>query len=424
MDWIIGTLDALTRRATGAGNASQIIVELEGHLDAPTLREAASAFASRFPALSGKPARDFLNLAPYWRMDRPVGHCAVELLPAQPDTAAATAALCRALNSPFPTARDHLAFRLVHAGPDRTCLGMVFDHRLFDARGAELFLDRLAAFAAGDTSPSPKNITHPVREPYLTDWSAKFASGRNVNRAIRTCAAARPATLPLPPGRAPFQYHFQPLDLDQSARITETAFALGGYLVKLPWLLALALQAVDRLFASRGLASEHYVIPVSIDRRAARADSQSLFFNHIAFLYFIISRPDLDSPQALVQSITRQMYEQTKSRLAHDFEQTMMLMRILPVGALAAFSQRLFHGNFGSFVFSYLGETACRARSILGHRVLNLFHTPRVSTPPGLGIFLNECDARINVTAASLANLLTPDETAALARHFLPDSPA
>ena len=122
--------------------------------------------------------------------------------------------------------------------------------------------------------------------------------------------------------------------------------------------------------------------------------------------------------EALVQSITRQMYEQIKDGLPGDFEQTMLLMRILPVGVLASLSQRLFAGNFGTFAFSCLGETACKAREFLGNRILNLLHTPRVSTPPGLGIFLNEFEGRINVTVASLEGLLSTDESTGLARNY------
>ena len=295
---------------------------------------------------------------------------------------------------------------------------MIFDHRLFDARGAEMFFDRLAGFAAGDVTPPPPELVCPVREARLEDWAAKFSSGRNVTRAIRACASVRPAAIPLPAGVRGFQYHFQMLDPEQSRRLTETAFSLSGFPVKLPCLLAMAVRAVDGLFAARGQAPGHFLVPVSIDRRAACADSQTLFFNHISFLHFLLPRRDIVSLEGLVQTLTRQMYEQTKDRLPEDFEETMFLMRILPVGVLASFSQRLFAGNFGTFAFSFLGETACRSREFLGHRILNILHAPRVSTPPGLGIFLNEFDGRINVTVSSLEGLLTTDEAAGLARHF------
>jgi hypothetical protein len=423
VDWIIGVLDRMTKGTTGAGNSSQIVLELEGIVDASRLRETVQAFASRFPVLAGRPARDMLNLAPFWRIDRRAGRCAAEILPAQSNAGSAITALSLASNTPFPTERDHLVFRLVHVGQDRSFLGMVFDHRVFDARGAELFLDRLAGFAAGDTSAAPPELARPVREPYLSNWAEKFASGRNVNRAIRACASARPARLPLPAGRRSLQGRFQMLDSNESRRLTETAYALGGYLVKMPGLLALAVQAVDRIFAARGQVPAHYLIPVSIDRRAAGADSQHLFFNHISFLYFLIPRRDLGSMETLVQSISRQMYEQTKAGLPADFEQTMLLTRILPVGLLASFSQRLFAGNFGTFAFSFLGETAFRSREFLGHRVENLLHTPRVSTPPGLGIFLNEHAGRINVAVASVEGLLTEAEADGLAECFLPACP-
>ena len=418
VDWIIGTLDCATQRATGAGNSSQIILELEGRLEENRLRDCVERFAALLPALSGYPSRDWLNLAPFWKIDRPVGHCTVRLLPAQPTPEAALGQLCKAVNIPFPTRRDHLAFHLVHAGPERSFLGMVFDHRLFDARGAELFLDRLAAFAAGNEEVPPPELTHPHREPYLSDWAGKFRAGRNVNRAIRQCGAVNPARLPLPAGKPGFEFQFQKLDEAESQRLTGKAYELGGYLVKMPYLLALAVEAVDRIFLQRELTPEHYVIPVSIDRRATRADNQTLLFNHVSFVYFLISREELGSRESLVKSITRQMYEQTKSRLAKDFEQTMMLMRILPVGVLATLSQRLFGGNFGSFAFSCVGESACRARQFLGHPITNLLHIPRVSTPPGVGVFVNEFAGRMNITTASLSGLLTDSEAKAIGASF------
>lgn len=421
VDWIIGVLDCMTKRATGAGNSSQIILQIEGAVNLPLLRETVQTFASRFPVLSGRPSRDRLNLAPFWRSDRKAGQCGVEILPAQPDPDSAIAALCRASNTPFPTENDHLVFRLVHAGPDRSFLGMVFDHRLFDARGAEIFLDLLAGYAAGDTSLPPRELASPVREPYLSNWAEKFASGRNVNRALRSCAAARPAILSFPEGIHSFQHQFQMLDKNQTGLLTDRAYTIGGYLVMMPYLLALGVQAVDRIFAGRGQSPEHYLVPVSIDRRSVGADSQSLFFNHISFLYFLLPRRDIDSMESLVQSISRQMYEQTKAGLPGDFEQTMLLMRILPAGLLASFSKRLFAGNIGTFAFSFLGETAFRKSEFLGHHIENIFHAPRVSAPPGLGIFLNEYAGRINVSASSVSGLLTEGEAAGLAKCFLPE---
>jgi hypothetical protein len=55
--------------------------------------------------------------------------------------------------------------------------------------------------------------------------------------------------------------------------------------------------------------------------------------------------------------------------------------------------------------------------------VENLLHTPRVSTPPGLGIFLNEYAGRINVAVASVEGLLTEAESDGLAECFGPACP-
>ena len=282
-------------------------------------------------------------------------------------------------------------------------------------------MDRLAAFAAGESVAAPPELAHPTREPYLAHWADQFRAGRAINQAIIQCASAHPARFPLPrTSKPPFRFSFQTLDQTESLRLTEAAHAAGGYLVKLPYLLALAIEAVNRVLASRGLSPESYLIPVSVDRRAARADNQTLFFNHVSFVRFLIGREQMSSRESLVKAILLQMYEQTKARLPEAFEQGSMLMRILPVGALAALSGRIFGDNFGSFIFSSVGESACRARCFLGHPILNLLHTPRVSTPPGLGLFVNEFDGKTNVTAAFVEGVLTEEEAASLIRHFQP----
>lgn len=426
VDWIIGVLDCMTRRATGTGNSSQIILELEGRLDTDLLRDAINRFAAQLPVISGRPARDRLNLAPFWKMNGRTAPppLAVHTMDESARREDALALLCRAAEAPFPSPHDHLAFNLVHAGGARSFLGMAFDHWLFDARGAELFLDHLSNWTE-KPAPLPRELTHPTREPCLSRWADKFRAGRNVNRAIRALApldAAKFAIPKTPGGRLSFRHQFQMLDESESRRVTESAYAMSGYLVQLPYLLALAVEAVDRVLAARGLAPGHYVIPVSIDRRAARADSQALFFNHFSFVHFTVSREHLASRESLVKSIAAQMYEQTKSRLPEDFEQVMMLMRILPVGALAGLARRLFGGNFGSFIFSCVGRGAHGLDAFLGRRVVNLLHTPRVSTPPGIGVFINEFGGKMNVTTAYLEGILDDGEAAKICGNFRPAS--
>ena len=426
LDWLIGVLDCMTRQATGAGNSSQVILELEGRLDADQFRDALAGFTANFPALSGYPSRDGFNLAPFWKMNgRAVAPpCALTTLNGDNAGEESVALLGRFVNTPFSTRREHLAFHLVHAGASRSFLGMTFDHLLFDARGAELFL---AEFNAWVNEPRPFStaLTRPVREPYLSCWKEKFLAGRSVNRALRNLASIKAGSFPIPEaaaGRRAFRYQFQQLNESESRAVTESAYATGGHLMRLPYLLALAVEAVDQVFSGRGLAPEHYVIPVSIDRRAARADSQSIFFNQFSFLHFVVSREALASRERLVKTMVSQMYDQTKSRLPEDFEKTMMLIRILPVGILASITRHLFGGNFGTFIFSCLGESAYRSPLFMGCPVTNLLHTPRVSTPPGIGVFVNEFGGRMNVTTAYLEGVLDDAEAAGISARFQPAS--
>ena len=64
-DWIITALDYMSKKATGIGNASQIVLELQDVFPIDRFREAFTSFARLFPILRGYSSRD-MTLAPYW----------------------------------------------------------------------------------------------------------------------------------------------------------------------------------------------------------------------------------------------------------------------------------------------------------------------------------------------------------------------
>ena len=74
MDWVIGALHRDACRngpgGSGAGAISQVVLALDGRLDEQKLRSTVEAVGRRLPLIQGRVARDWLNLAPYWKVPR------------------------------------------------------------------------------------------------------------------------------------------------------------------------------------------------------------------------------------------------------------------------------------------------------------------------------------------------------------------
>jgi hypothetical protein len=75
-------------------------------------------------------------------------------------------------------------------------------------------------------------------------------------------------------------------------------------------------------------------------------------------------------------------------------------------------------GEVASFSFSYVGETAYTFPDFMGIRVQNLFHMPRVVVPPGLGIFFEQVQGKLNAVLSYAEGLLSDDEADWIVHHL------
>jgi len=412
MDWLVHSLHLATRRATGVGSLCQLVLHVEGELPEAELRRGLQELEDELPVLRGRPARD-LTLAPYWRVSRPPrGGRGVSLDSTRSNRGSGDGEIPRALedfvNRPFSSDREHVAFHIMANDDGTSYLGMTFDHRLFDARGSEMFLGLLQRKLDGERDVVRPGHVRPTEPAHLDGWAAKFEAGRHVNRSGIALADLDMAEIPLPPrspGR-PYRFLVAPFDEHQAEHITVTAHRAAGCPLLMPFGLAAAARALDAVFPACGATGGDYLVPVTLDAREGPGSGEDLFFNHLSFLLFTAPGRDFGDPNALVRAIGRQMFEQVKSRYAQNVSEACMLLRILPLRLVEAFRRPLFRGKTGSFCFSSLGEAAFTSPSFMGRRVLNLFHMPRVAPPPGIGLFLNQFRGRINATLSYLEGTL------------------
>jgi hypothetical protein len=270
-DWVISTLDRMMKNATSAGNMSQVVLQLGSSLDEEEIGTSLKGFLKRFPVLQGRVSRD-IKLAPYWKIPAKAERD-VTLAVQRVDDAACSSILPyleKSANTPFRDDSDHLAFHFIADGK-RSVLSMRFDHRIFDARGAELFLNLFQQGLNDGLNGLSGNIAFSSSSA-LSQWSKKFLAGRNVNRRIMAFSkAATPEALPLPEGGArSYRYRLLSFSEQETAEIYERAYREAGYLLESPYLLAVIIQGMHELFRNRDGSGSSYLIPVTMDLRPGR----------------------------------------------------------------------------------------------------------------------------------------------------------
>jgi hypothetical protein len=138
----------------------------------------------------------------------------------------------------------------------------------------------------------------------------------------------------------------------------------------------------------------------------------------MSFFLFQIKAEEADSFPVLLETIKRQMYDQVKSGLPRDISQSTFLMRIAPLPVLSYLIRLYLKGEIASFCFAYVGETAYAFSQFMEKDVNNLFHMPRVPVPPGLGIFFNRFQGKLNAVLSYLEGILSEDETEEIANDL------
>ncbi len=409
IDWVINTFDRLLKKRTGAGNASQIILALDGPLNEPAFLEDIHAFSQAIPILRGRVRRD-INLAPYWKVPRkslcsPIPFTTETL--AEPCADAVPFSLADHVNDPFPNETTHLAFHAVHSPDGRAWLSMVFDHRLFDARGAEGFLVLFDGWRASrDLVPILREI--PCAEPaHLSQWRRKFKAGQIVNRTLRAAAEfSYPLTDFTRVESRETRFRFLDFTEKETAAIEALAYEEAGFLMLSPFLLAVCLQTLHQALERQNRALPAYVIPVSMDRRQSGAWRSSLFFNHLSFLFLSARSEIMQDRRALIEHLLLQIYDQTRQRVQDCYMEAAMLMRIAPLSLMGQLARLPLKGGFGTFPFSFLGDTLLDQPAFMDQPLAQVWHGPRVPIPPGLGFFFNLSRKKLNLTLAYIPELL------------------
>lgn len=407
----------MMKETTCAGNISQIVLVLDSEISPSEVTSQLGRFISEFPVVNGSIRRD-INICPYWRIPR---HTQGKLNFASyncPDESELLVLLAECANRPFKDDTEHLAYHLINIGNRKSCLAMTFDHRLFDARGAESFLGLFQQYlesSSGTAVSSGITLTGPA---HLSEWMKKFVAGVNVNRKIRSLSETPLAALPVRGDKKKaFRYRLIRFNEQETQAIYDNAYRTAGYLMEMPYLLSVIMQAVDGLFEERKAEQGNYMAAVSIDMRRGGDIKEELFFNHVSYLFFQAARGIVKNRKELVNSIKTQMYDQVKAGIPRDIMEASHLTRIAPLALFKKVINGPFKGKINTFILSHVSKNQL-SPELMGAKIEDVFHMPRVPVPPGLGFFSNYFNGRLNLVISYLDGLMSDDEVDVLEKEI------
>jgi NRPS condensation-like uncharacterized protein len=425
-DWVMGVVDHVLKKTTCAGNISQLVFKLDSPVDPETVQSCLYRFIKEFPVLYGRVARDY-NLAPYWQVPKKDKGNSLNFnsrrLENSPQHGNAWSLMEEWVNTPFKNGNEHSAFHLLNTNGGESYFAMTFDHRLFDARGAESFVHLFQQHLTGGCNSHIGDVRL-TSSAELSQWADKFRAGKNINRKIIALSKTSMRSLPVTQhceAKKGFKFSLIGFDSQKTGEIHEKAYEEAGYLMVMPYLLSVAIRAMHILFESRGLSADSYIIPVSVDMRSSQDIKQELFFNYASMFLFQIHVDMLNDKKALINEIKSQMYEQVQSSLPQNLLKASLLLRIAPLSLLRKIFLLPFGGKFASFYFSHIGKCSYQYPEFMGSKISNIFHMPRVPTPPGIGIIFNSFNGQLNAVISWLDGLVSDDEILALENSLRSD---
>ncbi len=426
-DWCLRALAVGTKKQTGRRLVFAVSTCLEGVPDPEQLKRTFILFSQQFPVLRGRDARCWC-LAPYWKYS-------ASLPPRVPEEIRVGGAMLsqdeglldpvkvveETMNRYSATPGWRIAMEVFQSQANaKSVLVFLFDHALFDAKGADAFIHLFFQQVNGDQPQLSEAERAPRADAQLENWGKRFKDGQQANRCILKLMNEQTAYLPLPPEltTCPIRLYELCFTPEEAKRIQERAFAVAGYLMFAPYALATAASAFYPVFNRPEMADFDFVISTSTDKQRAATRKRHIFFNDLSFLFFQFPVRAAVQRDLLAGVLRDQLVQQARDGLPAILEEGNLLMRIFPAKWLWTFLMKFYRNRMSSFAFTSLGEPQMTISEVAGCRVSDYIHFPVIPTPPGLGMILCQHAGKLHAVLSCFEGVISEEEAKAVLARF------
>jgi hypothetical protein len=184
----------------------------------------------------------------------------------------------------------------------------------------------------------------------------------------------------------------------------------------------IAARAHRALLRSRGYSSPTLVLGVPAQLRAKTEKGESaLFQNHMTMLYYALEDAELDCIAAACRLVMKQSIDHLRHKHHLSFASVLSLSRHLPGRTAIHLVRWQQSGELVSLFHSWTGTVAPGLDYAFGGRILNGFHIPGVTAPPGSGLFFSDCQGLYSVVLSWVDSCLSAQEVEIMRRQWRHD---
>lgn len=315
------------------------------------------------------------------------------------------------VNWQLPHEQDNWAnvrFDLVEKADGSFLFVFSWSHLIMDGVGAEHFLVEMNRLLGGrhETVP-PFDISD---EKDTRGWKERWESSKvmpEIFDKVMEIPFAALGSRSLGEGRT----HYKTITLtpEQTQEVARRSAEVSGPLINMPFHLACAMRAHDRVLAHRGQKAQSLMcsVPIQARKKGARGP---IFQNHLSMFFCSLPADKLKSLSVAAQELQNQHARFLKDKLADAFRDLMWIMRYIPPRIHMKFVRWKMGGTFSSLYHSNTGTFAPELTEFAGAKIINAYHVPGFSNPPGSGVFTSEKNGRLTLTLCWRTGVLTEEE--------------
>lgn len=409
-------IEDMMARAGQGRHVGLSVVELGPGLEIPHLREAARRFSLSHPLLHAKISPRAPLCVPEWIAEPPFSDDAVPLVEHSEGTDLQE--FCEALLA--SSDESYLQLHLVPRADGNYLVARWF-HLLFDGRGAELALAEIARLAANPSEPVSPVVSWAMPFPPPEKFLARL---RHPQAFVDRHYELKPFDFTSPGGPNPQpgrpRFRIVNFTIEESAGIRRRAEKFTGGIFNLPFFFAAVSRAHAAVFRLRGKEPASYYSPAPVQARK-RWMRHPIFQNQVTVLFFKLRADEVRDFESAVASLQKQFDRSVRAGAEQSFATMLWWMRRLPTPLYRRFLLADTGCELTSFFQSHTGEFMEGTRIFCGAPILNGWHIPTVSQPPGSGVFFNDHQGRLTATIAWREGSLSEAEVGAMIKTLRED---
>lgn len=383
-----------------AGNACQIILELDGAVSADTLRQRLEVIAANNPMIG---ARATGVCRAKWQI--PSKASAPKVRVHRDDPALAT----KLVNDPVDVDNGELTrFDLIECADGKTKVIFTWAHALMDAHSAEHFV----AVCGREEMPLPAKEYIPIPKP-LPPLKKRFAGALKNFKAYNQFRQVAPKSPGARFKNAPKRQLFrvEKFSAAESAQVKAHASKLAGVFGEAQYHAAVAILELQKFQERLGCPSPSFVLPVPVGMRP-KGNIEPLFSNEVTSLLIQLLPAQLGSVADAVTSIKNQTSHAMREGIVDGCVAFINFLRVLPRPAYMQFMRTGLKGEICSLFYGNTAAVSPHVTTFCGAKVLDFAHLAAVPESPGIGIIFYQFQGQLRVTVAHLTETLTEAEAA------------